>query len=124
MFRSLFLCLIYLFVIQNAAAQVGISPTAQEPHPSAMLDVSSLTKGFLAPRMTALQMINIENPATGLVVYCTDETTVNQTALYPGFFYWNGNRWTPMAESGGPGGVPALWQQQIDTLMPTPDRRR
>jgi hypothetical protein len=39
---------------------------------SAQLDVSSTSKGFLPPRMTKAQRNSITNPATGLVVFCTD----------------------------------------------------
>jgi len=49
---------------------VGIGITA--PNSSALLDVSSTTKGFLPPRLTKLQRDAITTPATGLVLYCTD----------------------------------------------------
>jgi hypothetical protein len=39
---------------------------------SAMLDVSSTTKGALIPRMLLAQRTAIANPATGLLVYQTD----------------------------------------------------
>jgi uncharacterized protein (TIGR02145 family) len=51
-------------------AQTGIGTTT--PDPSAQLDVSSTDKGFLTPRMTASQRDNIENPAQGLIIFCTD----------------------------------------------------
>jgi uncharacterized protein (TIGR02145 family) len=51
-------------------ANVGINTTT--PDPSAALDVSSLTKGLLLPRMTEAQINAISNPADGLLVYCTD----------------------------------------------------
>lgn len=51
---------------------IGINSTGAAPHASAMLDVSSTTKGLLAPRMTAAQRIAIVQPATGLMVYQTD----------------------------------------------------
>ncbi|MBI4647252.1 MAG: hypothetical protein HY738_11860 [Bacteroidia bacterium] len=41
-------------------------------HPSAMLDVKSLTKGFLTPRLTTVQRTAISSPATGLLVFDTD----------------------------------------------------
>jgi hypothetical protein len=56
-----------------AQAQVSISTTAgATPNASAMLDVSSTTKGLLPPRMTEAQRMAIAAPATGLVVYQTD----------------------------------------------------
>jgi uncharacterized protein (TIGR02145 family) len=51
-------------------AQTGIGTTS--PEQSAQLDVSSTDKGLLPPRMTASQRDNIENPAQGLIIFCTD----------------------------------------------------
>ena len=51
---------------------VGINPTGAAADPSAALDVSATTKGFLPPRMTRTQRDGILNPATGLVVFCTN----------------------------------------------------
>jgi hypothetical protein len=45
---------------------------------SAALEVSSTTKGFLPPRMTESQRTSISTPATGLMVYQTD----NDEGLY------------------------------------------
>ncbi|CAA7196686.1 FISUMP domain-containing protein [Chryseobacterium potabilaquae] len=42
------------------------------PDPSAILDLTSTTDGFLPPRMTKVQMNAIFHPAHGLVIYCTD----------------------------------------------------
>jgi hypothetical protein len=39
---------------------------------SALLNLSSTTKGFLPPRMTNAQRTAISSPAVGLMVYCTD----------------------------------------------------
>ena len=64
-------------------AQVGIGTT--NPNASAQLDVSSTTKGFLPPRMIASQRAAISSPATGLIVYQTDDTQ--------GFYYYDGSSW-------------------------------
>ena len=40
---------------------------------SAQLQVDSTTKGFLPPRMTSAQRLAIVSPATGLIVYQTDD---------------------------------------------------
>ena len=67
-----------LVIITAASSQVyaqngvGINPTGAAAHPSAVLDASSTTQGFLPPRMTATQRNAIANPATGLVVFCTN----------------------------------------------------
>lgn len=62
---------ILLFSCQlHAQNNIGIGTST--PHTSAMLDVSSTSKGILLPRMTEQQRLAIEAPATGLMVYQTD----------------------------------------------------
>ncbi|MBP6432406.1 MAG: fibrobacter succinogenes major paralogous domain-containing protein [Ferruginibacter sp.] len=56
--------------VGTQAQNVGIGTTT--PAASAQLDVSSINKGFLPPRMTAAQRNDITNPVPGLVIYCTD----------------------------------------------------
>jgi uncharacterized protein (TIGR02145 family) len=58
---------------------VGINVT--QPASSALLDMTSTTKGFLPPRMTAQDRDNIQNPSTGLIIYCT---TTNKVNVYDG----------------------------------------
>ncbi len=53
-------------------AQVAINIDASLPDNSAMLDVKPTVKGILIPRMTAIQRNAISSPATGLLVFCTD----------------------------------------------------
>lgn len=84
--------LIVLATIANAQ-NVGINSDGSAPNSSAMLDVSSTIKGFLAPRMTEAQKNAITSPATGLLVYQTDDT--------PGFYYYTGSGWTLVGT--GPG---------------------
>ncbi len=57
----------------NVSAQsVGISNDGSVPHPSAMLDVRSDSKGILVPRMATNKRTGITSPAEGLMVYDTD----------------------------------------------------
>lgn len=68
----------------NAFSQIGIgTPT---PEASAKLDITSTTKGFLAPRMTLAQRNAITSPAIGLLIFQTDGTT--------GYYYYNGTSWS------------------------------
>jgi hypothetical protein len=46
---------------------------------SALLHMTSTTKGFLPPRMTTTQKNAISSPAAGLVVY---DTTLNKLCVY------------------------------------------
>jgi hypothetical protein len=66
--------LVALFLLFSSAlfAQVGINNNNSVPDVSAMLDVKSTSKGMLVPRMTAAQRDAISNPATSLLIYCTD----------------------------------------------------
>lgn len=59
---------------------IGGVPTA----PSALLEVTSTTQGFLPPRMTTAERNAIASPASGLQVY---DTTLNQ------WFGYNGTAW-------------------------------
>jgi hypothetical protein len=53
--------------IFNNGSNIGIGTA--NPHPSAKLDVTSTTQGFLPPRMTTAQRNAIINPAEGLIIY-------------------------------------------------------
>jgi trimeric autotransporter adhesin len=69
----------------NSFAQVAINADGTPPHLSAMLEVKSITKGLLIPRMTEAQMQAIASPAAGLIVYNTNAKAV---------FVYNGGSWT------------------------------
>jgi len=67
------------------AQSVGINSDGSAPASSAMLDVQSTSKGFLAPRMTRGQRDAIGSLATGLMVYQTDND--------PGYYHYDGSNW-------------------------------
>jgi hypothetical protein len=62
---------ILIAISVNGFAQVAINLDASPPNSAAMLDVSSTTKGFLAPRMTTTER-NAITAVDGLLVYDTD----------------------------------------------------
>jgi hypothetical protein len=103
--RTLLLAAIILTLSGTSFAQsVGINSDNTAPNGSAMLDVKSTSKGFLAPRMTAAERGNIPTPATGLLVFQTDGTS--------GFYYYTGSVWvqiggtvTSIDVSGGTTGL-------------------
>ena len=68
------------------AQNIGINDTGATPDASAILDVTSTDKGMLIPRMTETQRLAISSPATGLLVYQTDNSD--------GFWYYDGPYWT------------------------------
>ena len=87
-----------LFSRTAQAQGVGIGTTA--PAASAALDVSSTNKGLLPPRLTLAQRTAIATPATGLVVYQTDNT--------PGLYCNNGTPATPQWQQLAPRVQPAF----------------
>ncbi|SRR5579883_885626 len=78
----------------RAQANVGIGTTS--PDASALLDLTSNSKGLLVPRMTESQKNAIATPATGLLIYETDTATTGSYAgQAPTFWYYNGTTWIP-----------------------------
>lgn len=71
------------FTSMAQSENVGIGTT--NPDNSALLDLSSNSKGLLIPRMTLAQRAGIENPATGLIVYQLD--------FFTGFYFFDGSSW-------------------------------
>lgn len=61
--------------IFNNGSNIGIGTAT--PHPSAKLDVTSTTQGFLPPRMTTAQRNAIINPAEGLIIYNITTSCLN-----------------------------------------------
>lgn len=74
-----------LMIIHQCIMSQSVGIGTNTPNASAQLDVSSTTKGLLAPRMTFAQRNAIAAPAPGLLVYQTD--------LVAGFYYYNGASW-------------------------------
>lgn len=61
---------------------------------SAIVNVSSTTKGFLPPRMTGAQAELISSPAEGLMIYSTDGTGATITSK--GWWGYNGSTWVKL----------------------------
>jgi hypothetical protein len=72
--KTILTFLTILFVTQMALAQIGIGTTT--PDASAILDVSSSTKGFLFPRMTTSERDAIVIPAIGLTIFNITSNTL------------------------------------------------
>ncbi len=64
-------------------SQIGIGESS--PDASSALEITSSTKGMLIPRLTQSQRDSISTPATGLIIFQTDNTL--------GFYYYNGTAW-------------------------------
>ena len=76
-----------LFFTITTNAQVGIGTSTPDASARLQIDANALTnaKGFLPPRVTATQRAGVVSPATGLIVYQTDDST--------GFYYYDGTAW-------------------------------
>ncbi len=72
-------------------AQVAINTTGNAPDSSAILDLQSTDKGLLLPRLTATERDMISNPATGLLVFITDNAQ---------FQFYNGTSWVVVGDLG------------------------
>ena len=104
-------------LVNAQSNNVGIGTTT--PEPSAMLDVSSTSKGLLVPRMTILQrdlIIPTTPSSEGLLIYQTDGTTGEPK----GFYYWSAslNDWLPLNQNTGntPSGLISMWSGPINTI--------
>jgi hypothetical protein len=82
--KILFLFISSLFISRTLTAQVTITSGDVQAEPSAGLNVDFTDKGFLVPRLYGGQILSIENPATGLMVF-------NLSDNKPVFF--DGNTW-------------------------------
>jgi hypothetical protein len=94
-------CATFVMAAGAAHAQgVGINATGAPADTSAILDLSSTSKGLLVPRLTSAQRAAIALPATGLVVFQTDGAQG---------LYWNAGTpaspsWKQVGEAGAGGG--------------------
>lgn len=64
--------LLLLCVAEIVIAQDNVGIGTAIPEPSAILDLSATDKGFLIPRLSAVQRLNITSPAIGLMVFDVD----------------------------------------------------
>lgn len=99
--RVLIVLLVLSFtIISKAFSQsVSINTTGNVADPSAILDITSASKGLLTPRMTQAQKLAISTPADGLLLYQTDGLK--------GFYFYNAaSGWTLLTQ--GSGGITSL----------------
>ena len=98
--KKIYTAYLFLFAVTcctQISAQnnnVGIGTTA--PNATAILDVTSSSKGVLVPRLTTAQRTAIANPAQGLLVYDTDLGC---------FYYYNSttSAWVSLCQAGPAG---------------------
>lgn len=92
-FLSALIILTTGFISVKAQDNVGVGTLT--PDPSSLLDLSASDKGLLVPRLNTIQRIAIVLPATGLLVYDTDDNS---------FWYFDGTVWVQAIGPQGPAG--------------------
>ncbi len=90
-FSFFFYVIVIFFSTKVFSQSVSINTDGSQPHPSAILDVKSNTKGILLPRTSTTSRNGIVNPAKGLLLY--DTTT-------SGFWFHNGSAWAQLSGTG------------------------
>ena len=84
--------ILHCFVLSLSLAAQNVGIGTMTPAASAQLDVTSTSKGMLAPRMTQQQRGLIASPTAGLLIYQTD--------VAPGCYYYDGTAWVANAKGG------------------------
>lgn len=107
------LCVLILVWTNTFAQETGmaINTTGTNPDSSAILDVSSTSKGFLMPRMTTTQRDSIHLPATGLLVYNITSST---------FDYYTGSSWLSLTPASTTSTVPIIRTYTSDAIWTKP----
>lgn len=93
---------IYGVNINRSGVNASIGINVPAPDNSAVLELSATNKGFLPPRITLKSTTDnttITNPATGLLVYNTATAGTGVATVTPGYYYWNGVKWSILASS-------------------------
>jgi hypothetical protein len=100
--------------LYNDGTNVMIGTSTAEP--SSALTVASTSQGILLPKMTLAQRDAIANPASGLLIFQTDNT--------PGFYYHDGTQWINIASGNNNQGnitISVNSQDLNNTLIYTSD---
>ena len=97
--KLILFAVIFQFVLFNLNAQnIGINATGAAPDAGAMLDISSIDKGLLIPRVNIANLATIApivgSTTVSMLVYNTNATT----GL--GYHYWNGAAWVRLSTDG------------------------
>jgi hypothetical protein len=91
-----FLLIIVLSINYSYSQNVGVNADGSVPDNSAMLDIKSLERGLLIPRIDIPDLdfaSPVTTPAVSLIVY-----NIN-IASGLGFYYWSGTRWERLLDS-------------------------
>ncbi len=78
------LIIVLLILATISYGQVAVNEDGSNANSSAMFDVKSSDKGVLIPRLSNAQRDAISNPATGLLVFVTTDSS---------FYFFSGSDW-------------------------------
>lgn len=90
--------------LSSDAQWMKIDRNGGNPDPSAALEVSDTTRGFLPPRLTTTQMNAISAPASGLLIFNTTDST---------YKYFNGDNWRDLGNGVSSTSTSGLSYQEI-----------
>ena len=118
--KTKILLLIFLcpFILFSVNAQTNIFPSTgtagigtTTPIASSLLEMKSTSKGLLIPRMTKTQRdaVLVSTAAKGLLIYQTNST--------PGFYYYDGSKWTTVSPKGVNTSLSNLTTTAIDSSL-------
>ncbi|MCB0522478.1 MAG: tail fiber domain-containing protein [Saprospiraceae bacterium] len=104
-------------VTNNLQQPTSINTDGSVPDASAILDVQSTTQGMLVPRLTTAQRTAVATPATGLLVFDTDENGfyVFANGQWSAIGLPTGGEWKDFLQIDAAGN--AVWRPIIDTAL-------
>jgi len=79
--KQIIACFLFIILIGGAFGQKNVGIGTTTPNKSAIVDIESLEKGLLIPRMKTKDRLSINSPAQGLVVY---DNEINKFCYYEG----------------------------------------
>ena len=107
-YKLILLVFLMSLIYFKSTAQIGIGTTS--PNASAVLDISSTSKGLLIPRLTSVQRADIANPTAGMLIFCTNCGPNGEMQLY------NGTAWLNPATNTAAATVPVLTTTAISNI--------
>src|SRR5687767_10230968 len=97
--RLLTSLLLFCMLMQKTAAQsISITTDGSQPVPGAMLDIKSINKGLLIPRIALTgnnDVATLPDRPVSLLIY-NIATVAGTNAVDPGYYFWDGAMWARM----------------------------
>ena len=106
--RLLYIAIAAILLIDPAVAQNNVGIGTATPAASALLDMTSTSKGLLLPRMNITQRNAISSPATGLMIWCTNCAPAGEVEVF------NGNAWTTVGNNTS--GLPSVTTTEVSGI--------